>query len=131
MITELDKLTLDDCAFINADCMEGLKRLPDKCISLAVVDPPYGSGGGEWSNGERFGQRFDKYRKSGGAISTRTEKERQTTRRNVGLSELAADGRTNTTRQKNYCVGHSAGERILCRTFPCLTKSDNMGRQLL
>lgn len=45
MITELDKLTLDDCAFINADCMEGLKRLPDKCIDLAVVDPPYGSGG--------------------------------------------------------------------------------------
>ena len=62
MITELDKLTLDDCAFINADCMEGLKRLPDKCIDLAVVDPPYGSGGGEWSGSERFGGWFDKYR---------------------------------------------------------------------
>ena len=39
MITELDKLTLDDCAFINADCMEGLKRLPDGFFDLAIRAP--------------------------------------------------------------------------------------------
>ena len=28
-------------AFLNADCMTALKQMPDKCIDLAVVDPPY------------------------------------------------------------------------------------------
>lgn len=27
---------------INADCMEILKQLPDKCIDLVLTDPPYG-----------------------------------------------------------------------------------------
>ena len=27
---------------INADCMDILKQLPDKCIDLVVTDPPYG-----------------------------------------------------------------------------------------
>lgn len=45
IITDMDKLTLDENCFINGDCMEGMKRLPDKCIDLAIVDPPYGSGG--------------------------------------------------------------------------------------
>lgn len=26
----------------NEDCIEGMKRYPDKCFDLAVVDPPYG-----------------------------------------------------------------------------------------
>lgn len=26
---------------INADCMEVLKKLPDKCIDLVVTSPPY------------------------------------------------------------------------------------------
>lgn len=28
----------------NIDCMEGMKRYPDKYFDLAVVDPPYGGG---------------------------------------------------------------------------------------
>lgn len=28
----------------NEDCLEGMKRYPDGFFSLAVVDPPYGSG---------------------------------------------------------------------------------------
>ena len=27
---------------INGDCMEALKKMPDKCFDLAIVDPPYG-----------------------------------------------------------------------------------------
>ena len=27
---------------INADCMEILQQLPDKCIDLVLTDPPYG-----------------------------------------------------------------------------------------
>ena len=30
--------------FYNEDCMEGMKRYPDKFFDLAIVDPPYGIG---------------------------------------------------------------------------------------
>ena len=49
---------------INADCMDILKQLPDKCIDLVLTDPPYGGGGKDcWAGKERsrFGGRFDKY----------------------------------------------------------------------
>lgn len=29
---------------INADCLDILKQLPDKCIDLVLTDPPYGIG---------------------------------------------------------------------------------------
>jgi DNA modification methylase len=29
---------------INADCMDILKKLPDKSIDLILTDPPYGGG---------------------------------------------------------------------------------------
>lgn len=35
-----------DFGFYNMDCMEGMKEFPDKYFDLAIVDPPYGSGGG-------------------------------------------------------------------------------------
>ena len=49
----------------NIDCMEYMKTLPDKAFELAVVDPPYGNGGGKFSfrNETRFGGRFDRYDK--------------------------------------------------------------------
>ena len=31
---------------INANCMDVMHQYPDKYFDLAVVDPPYGSGGG-------------------------------------------------------------------------------------
>lgn len=30
--------------FINGDCMEYMKTMPDKCVELAICDPPYGIG---------------------------------------------------------------------------------------
>lgn len=49
----------------NIDCMEYMKTLPDKAFDLAVVDPPYGNGGGKFStsNGTHFGGIFDRYDK--------------------------------------------------------------------
>lgn len=50
MITELDKFSADmigkEDAFMNCDCMDLMAKLPDKSIDLAIVDPPYGDGGG-------------------------------------------------------------------------------------
>ena len=48
--------------YYNMDCMQGMKEFPDGYFDLAIVDPPYGDGGGCWSGPERFGQRFDRYR---------------------------------------------------------------------
>ena len=35
-----------DFGFYNMDCMDGMKQFPDKYFDLAIVDPPYGDGGG-------------------------------------------------------------------------------------
>lgn len=63
--------------FYNMDCVEAMKQFPDKFFDLAIVDPPYGDAGGggnkdkgpgdcsastkQWN---RFGQRFDRYKKA-------------------------------------------------------------------
>ena len=35
-----------DYGFYNMNCMDGMKQFPDKYFDLAIVDPPYGDGGG-------------------------------------------------------------------------------------
>lgn len=50
-----------DFGFYNMDCMDGMKQFPDKYFDLAIVDPPYGGGGGSFNNGSRFGERFARY----------------------------------------------------------------------
>lgn len=35
-----------DFGYYNMDCMQGMKEFPDKYFDLAIVDPPYGDGGG-------------------------------------------------------------------------------------
>ena len=32
--------------FINGDCMEYMRQMPDKTFDLAIVDPPYGDANG-------------------------------------------------------------------------------------
>lgn len=44
------------------DCLEGMKLLPDKSISLALIDPPYGIGEASGSIGKkRSKNRYDLY----------------------------------------------------------------------
>lgn len=33
---------------VNADCLEILKQLPDKCIDLVLTDPPYNTTACSW-----------------------------------------------------------------------------------
>ena len=35
----------------NMDCLEAMRKMPDKCFDLAVVDPPYGIGIGDQGGG--------------------------------------------------------------------------------
>ena len=53
---------------INADCMDILKQLPDKCVDLVLTDPPYGIGFGTFNRTNKLknGQRIkaDKYKNS-------------------------------------------------------------------
>ena len=59
-----------DFGFYNMDCMEAMREMPDKCIDLAICDPPYGGANKnveEVFNGAisgRFGGIFEKYIKS-------------------------------------------------------------------
>ena len=32
--------------FYNMDCMDAMRQFPDNFFDLAIVDPPYGDGGG-------------------------------------------------------------------------------------
>jgi len=48
--------------FYNMDCMDAMKRFPDKFFDLAIVDPPYGDGNSEIGGGVRFGGIFDRYK---------------------------------------------------------------------
>lgn len=80
--------------FINCDCLEALKKYPDKYFNLAIVDPPYGDAGGGFANKERFGQRFDRYR---------VQEYEDAHTRKWGKVEH---------RQKNHIVGRSAGARV-------------------
>jgi site-specific DNA-methyltransferase (adenine-specific) len=41
-MTEISENIFDgNSHYINGDCMEYMKQMPDKCIDLAIVDPPY------------------------------------------------------------------------------------------
>lgn len=49
---------------ILGDCMDVMREYPDKYFDLAVVDPPYGGGGGNFKGQKktRFGGHFDAYK---------------------------------------------------------------------
>jgi len=42
----IEPITIGKATLYNMDCMELLKATPDKFYDLAIVDPPYGIGGG-------------------------------------------------------------------------------------
>ena len=73
MILDLYGNTFDtekpESVFANGDCVEAMKKFPDKYFDLAVVDPPYGDGGGTFlsTNGTRFGGLFDRYKEKDGS----------------------------------------------------------------
>lgn len=51
-VCEWEVLTVNkDMLIFNEDCMEGMKRYPDKEFDLAIVDPPYGIGASGFGNG--------------------------------------------------------------------------------
>ena len=79
MITDINQLPADsESAFVCADCMDVMRRFPDKYFDLAIVDPPYGinvtgtpGGGGKASIGgaKPFGKN-----RGGLAVSPKTYK---------------------------------------------------------
>ena len=83
-----------DYGFYNMDCMDGMKQFPDKYFDLAIVDPPYGDGGGQWKRQDksRFGGVFDRYRPS--ALKSAQERERER-----GSHEQAEHGRASSAKK--------------------------------
>lgn len=70
MNTDINKIDLDNLGenYFMLDCIEGMKKFPDKYFDIAIVDPPYADGTiGEFKSADksRFGGIFDKYKKRG------------------------------------------------------------------
>ena len=139
-----------DFGYYNIDCMEGMREFPDNYFELAIVDPPYGDGGGTWkrTDASRFGGVFDRYREqaftanstpspTGGIPNSGGGGYRRNRHITNGLRkgqrppscELVELGRRSS--EKNHSVGRRAGKRIFRRAFPRLTESDYMGGELL
>lgn len=70
MNTDISKIDLDNLGenYFMLDCIEGMKKFPDKYFDIAIVDPPYADETiGEFKRADksRFGGIFDKYKKRG------------------------------------------------------------------
>jgi hypothetical protein len=59
--------------FFNMDCMKALKQMPDKSVSLAIVDPPYGAGFTEGGGCQGW---FSKYHQGESSQICQVERER-------------------------------------------------------
>lgn len=93
-----------DYGFYNMDCMDGMKQFPDKYFDLAIVDPPYGDGGGS-GNGKTRADSAECSTVIDHLHSSQRKREREkgrTNRRNMGEQ----------VRQKNHFVGHSPEARL-------------------
>lgn len=102
-----------DFGFYNMDCMDGMKEFPDGFFDLAIVDPPYGDGGGAFANGERFGQRFDRYRKDSGGVARKAEvlpRYTDSGTRESGVSRTG--GKWAAKYEKNHRVGRRPGSVV-------------------
>jgi site-specific DNA-methyltransferase (adenine-specific) len=49
----------------NEDCIEGMKRYPDKHFDLAIVDPPYGIGFSDYERGSMGVKVKERHTKNG------------------------------------------------------------------
>lgn len=70
MNTDINKIDLENLGenYFMLDCIDGMKKFPDKYFDIAIVDPPYADGTiGEFKSADksRFGGIFDKYKKRG------------------------------------------------------------------
>ena len=82
-----------DFGYYNMDCMQGMKEFPDGYFDLAIVDPPYGDGGGAGA---------DRRDSDSGSTDTEGRLPRQTLhrpRREVSLTKMGGGTeRTDTSR---------------------------------
>lgn len=110
--------------FENRDCVEAMREFPDNFFDLAIVDPPYGDGS-QTVNVERERERTTDsaadstvtricrggwHGKQKYHLGTPSAQEQPTSGRNMGLSEVAVNGRRSM--QKNHFVGCRAEARI-------------------
>ena len=51
---------MPDIKLLHADCMEVMKRYPDKHFELAIVDPPYGMGDEKLTSGGTWAAKYKK-----------------------------------------------------------------------
>lgn len=97
----MDKL---DYGYWNMDCMEGMKRFPDKYFEVAIVDPPYGI------NAPNMAMGTNKSRSKNGYPAESTA--------------------SRIKRSKGAGQWDISWGRLFQRTVPGIEESNYMGRQL-
>ena len=119
-----------DFGYYNMDCMEGMKQFPDNYFDLAIVDPPYGDGGGVRGATENASGNAST---DTGTIPRGGWHGKQTyhlgTPKRSKSTELVEHGRRSS--EKNHSVGRSPETGIFRRTVSRLTEPDYLGGQLL
>ena len=53
---------------IQGDCLEVMKKLPDRCIDLVLTDPPYGTTSNEWDKVVDFWSEFRRISRGGSIV---------------------------------------------------------------
>lgn len=81
--------------FFQMDCMDALKQMPDKSVSLAIVDPPYGAGFTEGGGCQGW---FSKYHQDESSQICQVERERE---RRASRGTGSEDGSTGTKNRWN------------------------------
>lgn len=78
--TEID-FTKQRGYFFNCDCLEAMKRMPDKSVELAIVDPPYGAGFTEGGGCQGWFSKYHQDEESSQICQVERERERANARR--------------------------------------------------
>lgn len=61
----IEPVKIGKATLYNMDCMELLKNTPDKFFNIAIIDPPYGIGFGDYQRGSGGNKLKERYTKDG------------------------------------------------------------------
>ena len=112
-----------DFGYYNMDCMQGMKKFPDKYFDLAIVDPPYGINAGKMHMGSGKHQ-FAKGKDWDAGIPSREYFDELF---RVSINQIIWGGELLHRISQAFTaldrMGQNESESILCRGGACVGKS--------
>lgn len=105
------------------DCMEAMKKFPDKYFDLAVVDPPYGDG-----VAERDGKPYNRFSNPGGAFERYKHPEIELAKRSPS-QQLPQEREREREREREVISSADCGRGTVSRTGG--TSAEKFGKKSL